>query len=458
MKTTRREHLRTVSAAAFASMAARWTVALPSGDASQSTLREAAASAGLVYGSCSDEQFQKQPPAYQALFLGQCALYAGILSWEGIAPDASHEDDRQDPNVAIALAAGLQLTGAHLLWHEHTPAWLQSLPRVQAQQAAAAHIQRLAGFYRGKCFSWNVVNEAINPREHSPDGLRQDSPLLRALGPDFFEAAFREARAADPTALLLYNEYDLELDSPDQQARRTALFHLLDRLQKAQVPIDGVGLQSHLKLARFGDFHEQTYRGFLHDLAQRGLKIVITELDVDDRGAPPPPEERDRAVADIYARFLAVALDEPSVVALVTWGLCDPYSWLNHTAYFPQFVRPDGLPQRPLLFDAEFHPKPAYSAVLRALQHAPRRPAAYEPLTAASLNSSAAALIRSVRRVQSKAGQCFLSKSSPPQNCAWPRRYLNILRQRQRFERYTDSQGRSRRAFGQVPQFPLAMP
>jgi endo-1,4-beta-xylanase len=329
---------------------------------------------------------------------------------------------------------------------------------VQAQQAAAAHIQRLAGFYRGKCFSWNVVNEAINPREHSPDGLRQDSPLLRALGPDFFEAAFREARAADPTALLLYNEYDLELDSPDQQARRTALFHLLDRLQKAQVPIDGVGLQSHLKLARFGDFHEQTYRGFLHDLAQRGLKIVITELDVDDRGAPPPPEERDRAVADIYARFLAVALDEPSVVALVTWGLCDPYSWLNHTAYFPQFVRPDGLPQRPLLFDAEFHPKPAYSAVLRALQHAPRRPAAYEPLTAASLNSSAAALIRSVRRVQSKAGQCFLSKSSPPQNCAWPRRYLNILRQRQRFERYTDSQGRSRRAFGQVPQFPLAMP
>jgi endo-1,4-beta-xylanase len=376
MKTTRREHLRAVSAAAFSSIATRWTVALPSGDASQSTLRGAAASAGLIYGSCSDEQFQKQPPAYQALFLSQCALYAGILSWQGIAPDPAHEDDRHDPNVAIALAAGLQLTGAHLLWHEHTPAWLQSLPRDQAQQAAAAHIQRLAGFYRGKCFSWNVVNEAINPREQSPDGLRLDSPLLRALGPDFFAAAFREARAADPAALLLYNEYDLELDSPDQQARRTALFHLLDRLQKAKVPIDGVGLQSHLKLARFDDFHEKTYRGFLRDLAQRGLKIVITELDIDDRGAPAAPEERDRAVAEIYARFLAVALDEPSVVALITWGICDPYSWLNHTSYFPQFVRPDGLPQRPLLFDAELLPKPAYDALLRALQQAPRRPKA----------------------------------------------------------------------------------
>ncbi|MGD0630236.1 MAG: endo-1,4-beta-xylanase [Terracidiphilus sp.] len=327
--------MRTLGTAALASTAPPWAACLASAAAQQSTLRQAAASAGLVYGSCSDEQFAQQPPAYQKLFLSQCALYAGILSWQGIAPDSFHEDDQRDPNVAIALDAGLKLTGAHLLWHEHTPAWLESLPHTQAQQAAAGHIQRIAGFYRGRCFSWNVVNEAINPRDHAADGLRVDSPLVRALGPDFFEAAFREARTADPTALLLYNDYDLELDTPDQQARRNALFHLLDRLQKAQVPIDGVGLQSHLKLARFADFHEKQYRTFLHDLSQ--------------------------------------ALDEPSVVALVTWGLCDPYSWLNHNAYFPQFARPDGLPQRPLLFDAQFRSKPAYDAVLHALQHAPRR-------------------------------------------------------------------------------------
>src|ERR1700677_3111855 len=107
MKTWRREYLRAASAIAFSSLAARWPVSLPFGDASQSTLRAAAASAGLVYGSCSDEPFQETAPAYQALFLSQCALYAGILSWQGIAPDASHEDDERDPNVAIALTAGL---------------------------------------------------------------------------------------------------------------------------------------------------------------------------------------------------------------------------------------------------------------------------------------------------------------------------------------------------------------
>jgi endo-1,4-beta-xylanase len=165
----------------------------------------------------------------------------------------------------------------------------------------------------------------------------------------------------------------LELDTPQQEARRSALFKLLDRLQRQQIPIDGVGLQSHLKFAHFGDFNEKKYRGFLHDLSQRGLKIAITELDVDDRGAPPAPDERDRAVAETYTRFLSIALDEPGVIALVTWGLCDPYSWLNHSASFPQFVRPDGQSQRPLLFDAAFHPKPAYDAVLRALEQAPKR-------------------------------------------------------------------------------------
>ena len=81
------------------------------------------------------------------------------------------------------------------------------------------------------------------------------------------------------------------------------------------------------------------------------------------------------AIADVYARFLAVALDEPAICALVTWGLCDPYSWYNST-WWHQYARPDNVPQRPLLFDAEFRPKLSFFAVLNALKHAPKRPAA----------------------------------------------------------------------------------
>lgn len=319
--------------------------------------------------------FSKAPPEYLDLFLRQCALFAPNMSWQDVAPARNQEDDAHDPNAAIALSHGLAITGAHLLWYLRTPPWLAELSRAEAEEAVATHVRKIVSFYSGHVFSWNVVNEAIEPSQHGPDGLRMDSPLVRALGTDFFASTFREARAADPGALLLYNEYDLELDNAWQAARRDGLFRLLDRLQKANALIDGVGLQSHLKFRQFGDFHEKVYRQFLQQIASRGLMIVITELDVDDRGSPADVPARDQAIADVYARFLAVALDEPAICALVTWGLCDPYSWYNST-WWHQYARPDNVPQRPLLFDAEFRPKLSFFAVLNALKHAPKRPAA----------------------------------------------------------------------------------
>jgi endo-1,4-beta-xylanase len=386
MDSSRRENLRLLGAAALSAAFAR---RLPAFDPESQTpsLKDAAKAAGLIYGSCSDMPFTKAPPEYLDLFVRQCALFAPILSWENVAPTLTQEDDAHDPNAAIALSHGLPITGAHLFWYLSTPQWLANLSRAEAEEAVAAHVRNIVTFYRGRVFLWNVVNEAIEPPQHGPDGLRMDSPLVRALGTDFFAPTFREARAADPGALLLYNEYDLELDNAWQAARRDALFRLLDRLQKANAPIDGVGLQSHLKYRQFGDFHEKVYLQFLREIAGRGLKIVITELDVDDRGSPVDVTARDLAIADVYARFLPVALDEPAVCALVTWGLCDPYSWYNST-WWHQYARPDGLPQRPLLYDAEFRPKPSFSAVLNALQHAPKRPASTLVRTALPSSSS----------------------------------------------------------------------
>jgi endo-1,4-beta-xylanase len=331
-----------------------------------------AAARRLIYGSCSDKPFSQAPSAYLRLFLRECALFAPILSWADVAPTPTHENDAADANAAVALSHGLRLTGAHLLWYRRTPAWLDKLTRRQAEQAVSTHIRNIVSDYRGHVFSWNVVNEAIDPKDHTATGLRSGDPLTRALGPNFFVSAFQHARAADPAPLLLYNDYDLELDNAWQQSRRDALFRLLDRLQHANAPISGVGIQSHLKYKQWGDFREATYNRFLSQISARGLKIVITELDVDDRGAPADIHQRDRAVAEIYTRYLAAALDQPDVCALVTWGICDPYSWYNST-WFHQFQRADHLLQRPLLFDAHFRPKPSFYAVLNALHHAPKR-------------------------------------------------------------------------------------
>ena len=104
-----------------------------------------------------------------------------------------------------------------------------------------------------------------------------------------------------------------------------------------------------------------------------GYRILITEFDVNDIGTPSSSSSRDNAVADVYKRILNVALDEPATCALVTWGLSDGDSWYNKGDNRSN-IRGDGTPQRPLLFDPDFKPKPALQALVDALSHAPTRP------------------------------------------------------------------------------------
>jgi endo-1,4-beta-xylanase len=224
--------------------------------------------------------------------------------------------------------------------------------------------------YEGKVFSWNVVNEALFPSDGLPDGFRR-TPFYDKFGPDFVGMAFKEARGRDPHALLTYNDLDLELDVSGHEAKRVALLRLLDRLQKADAPIQAVGLQSHLFNFK-GNFKDALYRKFLNEIASRGLKIIISELDVSDIGLPTDTAARDRGVADIYSQYLSVCLDERAVVAVVTWGLSDSYTWLTAKS-LPKFGRSDGSPERPLPFDADLRPKPAFYAILEAFKHAPAR-------------------------------------------------------------------------------------
>jgi endo-1,4-beta-xylanase len=368
---TRRRHLKLLGAAAL--MAAHCPPTLASADEPNlPSLRTVANARGLLFGSTSDVRLDHAPREYADLFPKHCNLFAPILGWSQVSPEPKVHNFEQDPNIAFSRAQRLKLTGAHLLWYLTTPQWFTSLPdRVSAERAVATHISSIVSHYAGQVYSWNVVNEAIEPRDGRPDGLR-NAVLVEKLGPNFFDLAFRTARDADPSALLVYNDYNLEIDTPSAQARRTALLHLLDRLERQDTPIDAVGLQSHLAIKEFR-FNEKAYRDFLHDIASRGLKILITELDVLDVGAPAAIALRDQAVAELYRRCLSVALDEPAVTAVITWGLSDRYSWYN-LSNEPDLQRTDGLPKRPLPFDDMFRPKPAYVALQAAFQHALSRP------------------------------------------------------------------------------------
>ena len=366
----RRSFLQQVGVAACtAGWASR---AFPQDQLSRS-LKDAARRCGILYGATDEGAVNGKDVEYETLFARQCALLAPILSWRSVSPKApvQYEFERRQYVLDFAREHGIKLTGAHLLWHLSTPDYFAAAPdREHARQLVVDHINFMCRKFAGQIWSWNVVNEALNPREGRPGGLRK-TPLLDQLGPEFFDIAFHAAREADPKAVLVYNDYDTEYDLPDSEARRRALLELLDSFLKRKLPIDAIGLQAHIKLQNFR-FSPSIYRNFLKEIAARGVKILITELDVFDLTAPSDIQERDLMVADAYRKILDVALDETAVTAVITWGITDKYTWLT-PRYSPKFGRPDGLPSRPLPFDDHFQPKPAYRTILKAFEAAPKR-------------------------------------------------------------------------------------
>jgi endo-1,4-beta-xylanase len=119
-------------------------------------------------------------------------------------------------------------------------------------------------------------------------------------------------------------------------------------------------MQGHL--SAFGTQVDQKKLSvFLDAVRQMGLKILVTEHDVDDSGGPPDIAARDRAVADASLRFLDVMLDSPATIAVLTWGLSDrfidPPGWRDRMA---------GRYPRMLPLDATCARKPMWRAMAKA--------------------------------------------------------------------------------------------
>jgi endo-1,4-beta-xylanase len=278
------------------------------------------------------------------------------LKWAAVHPQPDRYDFRgADDIVVFALTHQQKVRGHNLCWHEAIPPWFAgTVTKDNAAHVLTQHIRTVAGRYAGKLHSWDVVNEAVDPKSTRPDGLR-NSPWLQMIGPEYIELAFRTAREADPRALLTYNDYAIELDTPEQIEKRGQVMMLVRRLKARGVPVDAVGVQSHLGT---GDTPGAGLQNFVRELRQMGLQVFVTELDVNDRRIQGPVEERDAAVAKVYRDYLTMMLAEPNVTAALTWGITDRYTWLNG----PKYARADGKPNRPLPFDSDYNPAPAFFA------------------------------------------------------------------------------------------------
>ncbi|MFN4091394.1 MAG: endo-1,4-beta-xylanase [Brevundimonas sp.] len=271
-----------------------------------------------------------------------------------LGADRSYDFTRPDRIAAFAAARGMRLHGHALVWYSQGSEPFAGLDRARFAAEYDRYITAVAGRYRGKVVSWDVVNEAV---AEDGNGLR-DCHWSRMLGQDgYIIRAFEQARAADPDAVLFLNDYNLE----NNPVKGATFLRLVERLLKAGAPIGGIGTQSHLDI----EIPVGQITTFLRDAAQFGLPIHVSELDAsqrrdggfDPRSARQKQDQQTARVAELTEAFMA--LPSRQRFAFTVWGLRDSDSWLTRDAHA-------GSGDSPLLFDAAGRPNAMAQAVASA--------------------------------------------------------------------------------------------
>jgi len=265
-----------------------------------------------------------------------------------------------DKLVDFAEQNHMQVRGHTLVWYQCVPGWLATgkFTRDEAIKLLHDHISTEVGRYKGRIAYWDVVNEAIADNGR---GLR-DTPWRRLIGDDYIEMAFKFAHEADPDALLFYNDFSAE----DMNTKSNTVYAMVKDLVDRGVPINGVGFQSHFTV---GEMNTDAIDQNMKRLSELGLQVQITEMDdrypVNSTDAILQPQAGD------YRRLLETCLANKNCTAFVTWGVNDLYTWLRDSGL--GFYENKSV--KPLLFDDDYQPKPAYYAVLDMLaRHAGEAP------------------------------------------------------------------------------------
>ena len=343
----------------------------PEADSSNalSSLREVAASRGILFGSMVLKKTLAGEPIYADLVAQQCGIIVpgNELKWDTLHPAPNQFDFSEGDWIEqFARTHGMRFRGHTLVWEQALPQWfIATVNRENAERVLLSHISTVVGHYAGKVHSWDIVNEAILIEDGRADGLKV-TPWLGYLGPEYIDLAFHAAHQADPQAMLVYNENWIEPENREAEQRRQAVLSLLTRLVRRKVPIHGLGIQSHFVAETY--VAGPNFKRFLQRVEDLGLSILITEMDVRDYLLPGDIVVRDGLVAKQYYNYLSFILQVKSVNTVLAWGLSDRSTWISK-----RNPRRDGLPVRPLLYDAELQSKPAFAAVMRAFTEAPER-------------------------------------------------------------------------------------
>ncbi len=273
-----------------------------------------------------------------------------------------------DSIAAFAQRNKMKMRGHCLCWHNQTPGWFftdsttgKQVTKEVLLQRLQQHITAVVSRYKGTIYAWDVVNEVISDRA---DEYFRPSLFYQICGEDFVAKAFEYAHAADPDALLFYNDYN-EINP----VKREKIIRMVNGLKAKGIPIHGIGLQGHWAIS---EPTKEQLEKTLDDFSTLGLNMQITELDISvypkehnarERKATDYDttfsQEKEQKQTEVYKMvFEAFRNHKKNISSVTFWNISDRSSWLDN---FPVRDRKDF----PLLFDKNLQPKKAFWEVVK---------------------------------------------------------------------------------------------
>jgi endo-1,4-beta-xylanase len=332
------------------------------------SLRDLAAPVGLRIGTAVDTGKLGADAAYTSIVAGQFSTVTpeNVMKWEVVEPSRGTDDFAAADRLVAFAAAHRQLVRGHtLLWHNQIPGWLTagvadgSISNTELRAILRRHITTEVTHFRGRIWQWDVANEFFT--DSNPSGINPNDFWVAHLGAGVIADAFRWAHAADPRALLFYNDYNIAGED-GTNAKADAVLAWARGLKAQGVPIDGIGDQGHL------DTQYPFPTSMTADLqryAAAGFKVAITEADVRtfvDNATDQNPTDALARMAQPYefSQMLTACLAVRACISFTIWGVDDRDSWI------PGFFT-DPLQGYATLYDVKLLPKPAFTALQQDL-------------------------------------------------------------------------------------------
>ncbi|KAL4892763.1 glycoside hydrolase superfamily [Aspergillus ambiguus] len=320
--------------------------------ASAAGLHQAAVAKGLLYfGTATDNPELTDVPYVTQLNntndFGQVTP-GNSMKWDATEPSQnSFSFAKGDAIANLASQNGQKLRCHTLVWHSQLPSWVSSGSWTNATLIAAMknHITNVVTHYKGRCYAWDVVNEALNE-----DGTYRNSVFYQIIGEAYIPIAFAAAAAADPSAKLYYNDYNTEYAG----AKATAAQNIVKLVKSYGAKIDGMGIQAHLIVGNVAS--SSNLASVLKSFTALGVEVSYTELDI--RMTLPSTSALLAQQATDYQNVAAACVATSGCVGITIWDWTDKYSWVPSTFSGQGAACP---------WDSNLAKKPAYNGILAGL-------------------------------------------------------------------------------------------